>query len=77
MTSLKVKTAAAFPNRNEKATETYSRIIYCITLAGEILKIVEKLINHCRVDIAESLLEEKSVDGITPLSNERETNSLN
>lgn len=58
----------------KKQYGTYRKTIYCITLTGEVHKIVEKLINYCRVDIAESLLDEKSVGGIVSFSNERETN---
>lgn len=55
------------------------RVGYPIALAGEVHTIAESLIKLCRVDIAEFLLDEKSVKEITavPLSNNTVTLQIN
>ena len=53
----------AFPMRKERATESPYKVNYFIELAGKVHTIAETLIKSCTIDIAESLLVEKSVKG--------------
>lgn len=57
----------AFQIRNEKATEAPYKVSYHIALAGKVHAIVEEQIKACIVDIAECLLDEKSVKRTTEL----------
>ena len=53
--------------RNEKATDAPYKVWYHIALAGKVHTIAKWLIKSCVFDIAECLLDEKSVKGTTEL----------
>ena len=65
MSSLKEK--GHFQIRKKKATEASQRVNYETAVVGAVHNIAEKLTKLCMVNLAECLLDEKSVKEITAM----------
>lgn len=55
----------AFQIKNEKATEAPYKVSYHTALLGKVHTTTERLIQPCRFNVAECLLDEKSLKKIT------------